>query len=178
MKKDSMLGALWTGCVYAYLLGVGISGVYFNWQYAQENGFLKWLFFGELIPTVQGTIWPYYAIKHFSSPDSSQRVTDSARKELAEFRDSIVMRNQAFHLISRPDDATGPTYTVPKEDHDLALGLLRKSLDKSHNVSDASLSLLDAELPNHYRNEFQRGLELYLEGVAQDDREKASVGSN
>ena len=55
-------------CVY--FVGLMISGVYFNWQYASDNGFLKWLFWGEIVPTLQSTIWPYYAARQFVTQDS------------------------------------------------------------------------------------------------------------
>jgi hypothetical protein len=54
-------------CVY--FVGLMISGVYFNWQYASDNGFLKWLFWGEIVPTLQSTIWPYYAVRQFVTQD-------------------------------------------------------------------------------------------------------------
>lgn len=57
-------------CIYVF--GSIISGVYFNWRYARENSFLRWLLLGEVVPTLQGTIWPYYAVKHFVNPDSSR----------------------------------------------------------------------------------------------------------
>jgi hypothetical protein len=50
---------------YVYFIGLMISALFFNWQYAQENGFFRWLLLGEIIPTIQSTIWPYYTFKHF-----------------------------------------------------------------------------------------------------------------
>ena len=35
---------------------------YFNWQFAQENGFVKWLLLGEIVPTFKGLAWPYFLI--------------------------------------------------------------------------------------------------------------------
>ena len=33
---------------------------YYNWRYANEHGFVKWLFFGEVIATVKSVIGPYF----------------------------------------------------------------------------------------------------------------------
>ena len=54
---------------YVYFIGLAISCVYFNWQYARENSFFKWLFLGEIVATLQSTIWPYYAVKQFVTQD-------------------------------------------------------------------------------------------------------------
>jgi hypothetical protein len=58
--------------IYIYLAGLMVSGLYFNWQYARENGFFKWILLGEIVPTLQSTIWPYYAVKHFLPHDSNE----------------------------------------------------------------------------------------------------------
>ncbi|MFH1688029.1 MAG: hypothetical protein ABIE70_10995 [bacterium] len=47
-----------------YFVGFMVSGVIFNWQYAQRHGFFDWLLFGEVVPTVQAIIWPYYAVEY------------------------------------------------------------------------------------------------------------------
>ena len=41
-----------------YGLGVVFYGFYYNWVYAQENGFAAWFFFGEIIASLKALIWP------------------------------------------------------------------------------------------------------------------------
>ena len=48
-----------------------ISVPYFNWCYARDNGFVSWLFFGEIVATAQGAIWPVYALSGGSKPEGS-----------------------------------------------------------------------------------------------------------
>jgi hypothetical protein len=43
-----------------YGLSAAIFSLYFNWQYAQEHGFMAWLFFGEVIATLKGVLWPLF----------------------------------------------------------------------------------------------------------------------
>jgi hypothetical protein len=43
-----------------YGIGVAIAVPVFNWQYARENGFWRWLLLGEVVATLKATIWPYY----------------------------------------------------------------------------------------------------------------------
>jgi hypothetical protein len=48
------------GLLIAYGISVGVFGLYYNYLYAIENGFLAWLFFGEIIATLKSLVWPLY----------------------------------------------------------------------------------------------------------------------
>ena len=43
-----------------YGISVAIFGVCYNWLYANENGFLAWLFFGEIIASLKVVAWPLF----------------------------------------------------------------------------------------------------------------------
>jgi hypothetical protein len=44
-----------------YALSCSCAALYFNWEYARENGFAKWFLLGEIVPTARSIIWPYFA---------------------------------------------------------------------------------------------------------------------
>lgn len=48
------------GLLIAYGISVGVFGLYYNYLYAVENGFLAWLFFGEIIATLKALVWPLF----------------------------------------------------------------------------------------------------------------------
>lgn len=56
-----VIGLLLSALVAVYAITTCLVGVYFNWQFARANGFLKWLLFGEIAATLKSLIWPYYA---------------------------------------------------------------------------------------------------------------------
>ncbi len=68
---NKLISKLVSTLFYVYFTGFIISAIFFNWQYAQKNSFSKWLLFGEIVPTIQGTVWPYYAAKYFDTKKSS-----------------------------------------------------------------------------------------------------------
>lgn len=41
-----------------YALGVLVFGLYYNYEYANEHGFLAWVMFGEVIATAKSLFWP------------------------------------------------------------------------------------------------------------------------
>ena len=47
---------------FVYMVVAGLFALYFNWVYASVHGFISWIFFGEIIATLQGLLWPLYFI--------------------------------------------------------------------------------------------------------------------
>ena len=48
-----------------YCLGATIAMPYYNWQFASNVGFLPWLFFGEIIASINALLWPIDVFYHF-----------------------------------------------------------------------------------------------------------------
>ena len=48
------------GLFYLYFASVGIFALYYNYLYAQEHGFIAWLFFGEIIASLKAMVWPLF----------------------------------------------------------------------------------------------------------------------
>ena len=68
--KKNIASGLLMGIIYIYLFSVSFVFVpYYNWQFAKANGFVKWLFLGEIVPTAKAIVWPYFVF--FSHPASS-----------------------------------------------------------------------------------------------------------
>jgi hypothetical protein len=75
----SPFAPLWGVLALVYFVGAGISFLYFNWSYAQRNGFTEWLLFGEIVPTAQAAVWPYYVIR------AANPATDWSRSQKATY---------------------------------------------------------------------------------------------
>ncbi len=48
--------------IICYLISIAIFAAYYNYLYAIENGFLAWLFFGEIIASFKALIWPLFEL--------------------------------------------------------------------------------------------------------------------
>lgn len=53
---------------------------YYNYKYARDNGFVKWLFLGEVVPTLQAIAWPYFLLQDRTEAHGPDERT-SARKD-------------------------------------------------------------------------------------------------
>ena len=183
LKKYDMKGIIknffLVPILYVYLIGIGTSATYFNWQFAKENGFTKWLFFGEIVPTVKGVIWPYYTSQYFLSKTPNNDVVISQIAELDALIQSIEMRNKAMEMIEMIEiDPIEHKGVMNKNDFKVFLNLLQKSLEESKKVSDESLNRIDPLFVYHYRNEFQKGLVLYINGFSEGNNEMFHEGEN
>ncbi len=51
---------------------------YYNWQYAKNNGFASWLFFGEIVATAKAFAWPYFLFfKRYSLSNQNNRKVET-----------------------------------------------------------------------------------------------------
>lgn len=66
MKK--FIKSLTTVVIGMYMLSAMAMGTYYNWQYAKDNGFVKWMLLGAIVPTFKGFVWPYYVFYDRSGP--------------------------------------------------------------------------------------------------------------
>ena len=53
---EKLLSLIWG----VYCVGVVVSGLYFNWVYATEHGFIAWFFLGEIVATLKAFVWPVF----------------------------------------------------------------------------------------------------------------------
>src|SRR5579862_1586335 len=90
MRKGFIAVVLWF-----YMGGAIISGSYFNWQYAKENGFVSWLLLGEFVPTLQSLIWPYYAVSSLLEKGWTREEKDN----LAHYERATAAINKAVVLL-------------------------------------------------------------------------------
>ena len=57
---NKILMGILVGILVIYGISVGIFIIYYNWLYANENGFISWLFFGEVIASLKALVWPLF----------------------------------------------------------------------------------------------------------------------
>ena len=157
-SKKISIGVLYIIC-YAYGMGVMGSVTYFNWQYAKDNGFVKWLFLGQIIPTAKGIVWPYYLFN--KTPDTNKEHVIS----------SFEHYSQAVELINKQPS---PIFSV--EVTSRIIDLQKKALAEANLVNVQKLKNTSEEFAFHYTQHFIKGLELSIVGYESTDIEKAFTG--
>ena len=165
--QTSLIAMLLGRLLSIYILSQIIMIPYFNWQYAQKNGFMNWLLLGEVVATAKAFVWPWYIFR----PSQSSKWTVAEKKQLQHFRTSMDLRSQAVGIINSHTSKPG-VITVPKGDVDLVVSLYRKSLQESQLVSDGVLRKLHEDLPDQYHTRYQPSLRLCAEAMEDGDNRK------
>ncbi len=161
---SSLIGLVLT----LYLMTAAVAGVYFNWQYAQQNGFVSWVLFGEVVPTLQAAVWPYYAIRssHGGTSASTAEVKPLPKNRLAgmEVRMMIAALNasqQAALLINSGHSDFGiREYTNIEK----IVEYRRQAADIGRKVNANVLNDVYPELGTRFKNDFCLFLDTFLKG--------------
>jgi|SRR5215510_9513596 len=88
-----ILGLLFNLYVVSVLV---VFGPYYNWQYAKENGFVKWLFLGEIVPTAKAAVWPYFV---FFAKGNYVDFSEAEKENLSHFAASIYANRAATDIL-------------------------------------------------------------------------------
>ncbi|MBI4190996.1 MAG: hypothetical protein HY525_10720 [Betaproteobacteria bacterium] len=75
----ALLGGILAVATGLYMLAAMAAVPYFNWRYAQEHGFVRWLLLGELIATGKGVAWPYFVAAHLYGVEEPTPKASSVR---------------------------------------------------------------------------------------------------
>jgi len=71
--------------VGAYFFVVFLMTPYYNWQYAKDHGFINWVFFGQIVPTMKAVAWPYFV---FLADRQQPSQSSTAAVRIVEYTDN------------------------------------------------------------------------------------------
>lgn len=131
---------------------------YYNWQYAKEHGFIKWLFFGEIVATLKSTAWPCFV---FFSDRGSQTNSPDERH----YVESKKACDVAMKIIVKWEDVT----CVSSEDKAKAADLLKLAIAEANQVQPEYLLKVHPQLPEMYENDYKYAISLLIEGFRTDN---------
>ena len=75
--------------IYLYIFSLFIFTPYYNYKYIVNNGFIKWIFFGEIIATSKAMLWPYFIITSDHDAEVSKSQLLSNDEISSQFREDV-----------------------------------------------------------------------------------------
>jgi len=135
---------------FYFLISSVIFLPYYNWQYAKEHGFAKWLVFGEIVPTGKAYVWPYFV---FFDKGNYVTFTEAERENLSHFSASLHADVAATDILYSKNKAT-----ITKSDIEQVMSLRKTALSEAKAVSDNVLDKIHPDLKKHFREEYQQCL--------------------
>jgi len=119
---------------------------YYNWNYAQTHGFVKWVFFGEIVATAKAIAWPYFV---FFSPSSGP---------VSHVSKAIDYANKVTAIINKG----GAYQQIPQKDIDAIIDYYKKALQEAEQADIASMNRHYPGFGDHFRDEFIQGLHMFI----------------
>ena len=142
-----------------YLTVGGVAALYFNWTYARDNGFVKWLFLGQIVPTAKATIWPYFIVRS-RNPSPSTRLPRSVQNFFYA-TDALVRANERPEGIQRDSNVVR------------VRAILSEAADSGHGIDRDDLNRIYSGLGDHFLDDAIVSARLYVEAI--DSRDGALV---
>jgi hypothetical protein len=146
-----------------YALGFVGAVTYFNWTYARDNGFMKWLILGQVVPTAKAVVWPYFVVARASSPEARRAAAPQQMpRSIQNFLFSLdaLARANSSDVVGDPPDASR------------VFPLLQEVVDSAASVDREVLNRLYPSLGDHFFNDAVGTARLYLEARQLRDRDR------
>ncbi len=134
---------------------------YFNWIYAKENGFVKWLVLGELVATGKGIIWPYYLFTKNDKENFSEHLIKSI--EYSNKTATVVNKNHPFMALD----------VVEKKKF---VDFKRDALEEGLLVNLDALNSRHPNFGNYFRDFYLKGLQILIEGYDKNNEQNVIQG--
>lgn len=164
MKK--ILGNILAGIVVLYFMSLTVMTPYYNWQYAKEHGFIKWLILGEIVATLKSTAWPYFV---FFSDRGSQTNSPDERH----YVNSKKACDEAMKIIVK----TGDVARLSSEDKAKATDLLGLAIAEANQVEPGYLQKVHPQFPEMYEKNYKYAISLLIEGFRTDNTKLVLAGA-
>ncbi len=152
MKKILKKIASFLAAIYI-LMAFGTT-VYFNYDFAKNNGFTKWLLFGQIVPTLKAAVWPYFLI---FNKNNNQKNEDVPHKSLS----ALIQSMKTVQKINQLDPNN-------EKDRGLAITLLSKSLKELNKFEE--LNHIHPELGDKVKNNWIPFLNCLMNAIKNRDK--------
>ena len=145
---SKILSFLTGSVVVVYMVGLTCAFPYYNYKYANEHGFLSWIFFGEIVPTFKSVVWPYYFIESLATKKVSNAWT-------AEERNSAINAYESINAYLRAATSFNNKNLNTQEASKISLDSLNSALISINKADSRLLSKVHKELPRRIEEEYK-----------------------
>jgi len=138
---------------------------YFNWRYANEHGFVKWILFGDIIATAKSLIWPYFIF--FGRYRSSAISSDEKH-----YTNSKIACDEAMKIIIKAGDVS----QLASADRQKVVNLLEIAYAEADKIKPEYLQKVHPQFSEMYEKNYKKGIQLLINGFKTDDTSSVLEG--
>ncbi len=140
LMKKIFLG-LMGAALGLYMIAVVIFASYFNWQYAAENGFVRWLILGQIVPTAKSLIWPYFVFTRISDTPLNDAELQRLNTVVKQLNESGELRAEDISQVRSVlnDYITRTGVKLSKPQYEESFGVLGIMLEYKYEMGESAL---------------------------------------
>lgn len=130
---------------------------YYNYKYARDNGFVKWLFLGEVVPTLQSIAWPYFLLNKNTEVHSLGERTSTQKDNTLQWPEPTDSEKEQLGHIwikAKSEPLTGEDLSNYK----ILMIEYSKRVGRKFVVKDADLWTNVLDILYTYRNEYGKSV--------------------
>lgn len=166
-SASSIVALLIQGVMLLYFVSFSVMAPYYNWQYAKENGFMKWLLFGEIVATAKSVVWPYFVfISNKENADevkTKEKFSDNTPQSVLRFLRSTDIAIDAI-------EEARSNSNEKSEKLERCKSLIHSSIEIAVTVDVAELNNIYPDWGTHFSKDFIPGMKLLLEAMETNDK--------
>ena len=156
MKK--VLGNVLAGVLGLYFLSLTVITPYYNWNYAKEHGFIKWLCLGEIVATLESIAWPYFVL-------TSRGPSVSSSLDERHYLNSKKACDEAMKIIVKVGDVA----RLGADEKAKVADLLALAVAEANEVQVSYLEKVHPEFRNIYEKNYKYAMTLLVQGLRTDN---------
>lgn len=161
---------------------------YYNWKYATEHGFVKWLFLGEISATLKAGAWPYFVYFNKSENQSASFADTKSTAELsiAEVHLQISMKKSKEALLLINGDKANEVLLFIKGEKPLGkneeqkfenfMVLIAEALTEAEQINFTVFQKAYTDMSDPVENLYLPSLRLLHDGLKNKDESKFIQG--
>ncbi len=165
MEKKTLLDKILLGSMlvifYLYSFIAFGFAAYYNYNYAKNNGFGKWIIIGGITSTAKSVIWPYFEFF------AKEKVTNSKH-----FANAMEYSNKATQFINQKD-SSNKVYT--SDDLQKYTDLLKLALKEAKLVDIQKLNSEHPNFGNHFKDEYIKSVQLLIDYYDKKNKQESDI---
>jgi len=182
MKSKRKALEVFAGGLKLYFFIAGFAILYFNWEYAKSHSFAEWLVFGEIKPSLQALIWPYY----FIGDKPAQTNTDanypseflSTEKPMPIWLQHISEANRYCGEVVKMNPPSSQDLTAEQKENRRLRGLsfYQAASHEVNQTDKGQLNSIYSGLGDRFKDDLGQGLEAVIKGSTENEESVTKYG--
>lgn len=153
-RPVKLMGSLFGHVLGLYMTVASFSFIYFNFTFAKDNSFTRWMMLGFVVPSAKAMVWPYFVYHHYAD----KPVTPPRSVNILFF---------GLDALNRVDET--PKGMTQPDNIARVMPIVRALIDSSQSVSRTELDSIYPGLGEHFLDDATESARSFVQALEHHD---------